>query len=70
MTTKQPQRDFVKDHLTYLQVEKGLARHTLESYRRDLARLDRWASKAGKPVAIGKFIGKRPIARRGASTNS
>jgi len=51
MTTKQPQRDLVKDHLTYLQVEKGLARHTLESYRRDLARLDRWASKAGKPIA-------------------
>jgi integrase/recombinase XerD len=52
MTTKlTTQRDLVKDHLTYLQVEKGLARHTLESYRRDLARLDRWASKAGKPVA-------------------
>jgi len=51
MTTKQLQRDLVKDHLTYLQVEKGLARHTLESYRRDLARLDRWASKAGKPIA-------------------
>jgi len=51
MTTKQAQRDLVKDHLTYLQVEKGLARHTLESYRRDLARLDRWASKAGKPIA-------------------
>ena len=45
------QRDFIKDHLTYLQVEKGLARHTLDSYRRDLARLDRWASKSGKPVA-------------------
>lgn len=50
MATKNPQRDLVKDHLTYLQVEKGLARHTLESYRRDLARLDRWASKAGKPI--------------------
>lgn len=50
MSTKQ-QRDLVKDHLTYLQVEKGLARHTLESYRRDLTRLDRWASKAGKPIA-------------------
>ena len=46
-----PERDFIKDHLTYLQVEKGLARHTLDSYGRDLARLDRWASKAGKPVA-------------------
>src|SRR4029078_3488802 len=44
MTTKQLQRDLVKDHLTYLQVEKGLARHTLESYRRDLARLDAWAT--------------------------
>lgn len=51
MTTKQPQRNLVKDHLTYLQVEKGLARHTLQSYGRDLARLDRWASKAGKPIA-------------------
>jgi len=50
MTTKL-QRDFVKDHLTYLQVEKGLAPHTLESYRRDLERLDRWARKSGKPVA-------------------
>ena len=44
-------RDLVKEHLTYLQVEKGLARHTLESYRRDLARLDRWAVKQGKPIA-------------------
>ena len=45
------QRDLVKEYLTYIQVEKGLARHTLESYRRDLARLDRWASKAGKSLA-------------------
>ena len=52
MSTKPTtQRDFVKDHLTYLQVEKGLARHTLESYARDLARLDKWAGKTGKPVA-------------------
>src|SRR6184192_2611647 len=51
MTTKQPQRDLVKEYLTYIQVEKGLARHTLDSYGRDLARLDRWASKSGKTVA-------------------
>jgi integrase/recombinase XerD len=51
MSKQTLQRDFIKDHLTYLQVEKGLARHTLESYRRDLARLDRWADKTGKPVA-------------------
>jgi integrase/recombinase XerD len=50
MTTKQ-QRDLVKEYLTYIQVEKGLARHTLESYARDLARLDRWASKSGKSIA-------------------
>src|SRR6266498_3927974 len=50
-TTTISQRDLVKEYLTYIQVEKGLARHTLESYRRDLTRLDRWASKNGKPVA-------------------
>jgi integrase/recombinase XerD len=45
------QRDFIKEFLTYIQVEKGLARHTLESYGRDLARLQRWADKANKPLA-------------------
>ena len=45
------QRDFIKEFLTYIQVEKGLARHTLESYGRDLARLQLWADKAGKPLA-------------------
>ncbi|HEY3038181.1 MAG TPA: site-specific tyrosine recombinase XerD [Pyrinomonadaceae bacterium] len=45
------QPDLVKEYLTYIQVEKGLARHTLESYGRDLARLDRWASKSAKPIA-------------------
>ena len=45
------QRDFIKEFLTYIQVEKGLARHTLESYGRDLARLQLWADKAKKPLA-------------------
>ena len=49
MTTSQ--RDFIKEFLTYIQVEKGLARHTLESYGRDLARLQQWADKTGKPLA-------------------
>lgn len=40
------QRDLIKEYITYIQVEKGLARHTLESYASDLARLDRWAKKA------------------------
>src|SRR5215204_2660031 len=36
-------RDFPKEFLAYIQVEKGLARHTLESYKRDLDRLNAWA---------------------------
>jgi integrase/recombinase XerD len=43
-------RDFTKEFLTYIQVEKGLARHTLESYERDLARLQTWANTNGKQV--------------------
>jgi integrase/recombinase XerD len=46
-----PQRDLIKEYLTYIQVEKGLARNTFESYRRDLARLERFANKIGKPIA-------------------
>jgi integrase/recombinase XerD len=44
-------RDFVKEFLTYIQVEKGLARHTLESYRRDLDRLQTWATANKKQIA-------------------
>lgn len=45
------QRDLIREYLTYLQVEKGLARHTLESYGRDLKRLDRWANKSNRSAA-------------------
>ncbi len=51
MTKPTHQRDFIKEYITYLQVEKGLARHTLDSYRRDLERLDRVANKLGQPVS-------------------
>ena len=44
------EREFIREYLTYIQVEKGLARHTLESYRRDLERLERWAAKIKKPI--------------------
>ena len=44
-------RDFVKEFLTYIQVEKGLARHTREGYRRDLERLQTWATKDGKQIS-------------------
>ena len=45
------QRDLIKEFITFIQVEKGLARLTLESYSRDLARLNSWAAKTGKPVS-------------------
>ena len=44
------ERDFIKEFITYIQVEKGLARHTLESYQRDLTRLDAWANANKKQI--------------------
>ncbi|HET9787131.1 MAG TPA: site-specific tyrosine recombinase XerD [Pyrinomonadaceae bacterium] len=43
-------RDLIKEFLSYVQVEKGLSRNTLQSYARDLARLDQWARKSATPV--------------------
>lgn len=48
---KTSERNFLKEYLTYVQVEKGLSRNTLESYARDLARLERWATKTKKTIA-------------------
>jgi len=45
------ERNLTKEFITFIQVEKGLARHTLESYTRDLARLHSWAAKTNKPVS-------------------
>lgn len=44
------ERDFVREFLSYIQVEKGLARQTLESYKRDLDRLQNWANANHKQV--------------------
>ena len=44
------QRDLTKEFLTYIQVERGLARNTLKSYAADLTRLNEWATKTGKPI--------------------
>src|ERR1044071_6198298 len=44
------ERDFIREFLTYIQVEKGLARHTLESYKRDLDRLASWSNSNKKQL--------------------
>jgi integrase/recombinase XerD len=43
-------RDLIREFLAYLQVEKGLAKNSLEGYRRDLSRLEHWANNSGKEV--------------------
>ena len=74
MVREPKQRDFIGDYLTYLQVEKGLSRHSLDSYRRDLSRLERFASKKNQSVAelnradLRKWIAQ--LSREGLSPSS
>src|ERR687890_995704 len=48
-------RDIIREYLSFLQVEKGLSKNSLESYRRDLARLRAAAEGQGcEPHLLGK----------------
>ena len=43
-------RDLAREFLTYIQVEKGLSRNTLQNYARDISRLKKWADTRRKPI--------------------
>lgn len=51
MPQRLQQRDFVREFLTYSQVEKGLSANTLQSYAADLGKLESWAEKHGRRIA-------------------
>jgi integrase/recombinase XerD len=40
-------RDHIREYLSYLRVEKGLAENSLVAYRNDLAKLKEWSDKNG-----------------------
>lgn len=46
----QNHRDLIREYLSYLRVEKGLAKNSLEGYERDLTRLKTWTDKNGSEV--------------------
>jgi integrase/recombinase XerD len=50
MSQRDSHRDLSREFLNYIQVEKGLSTNTLESYRRDLAKLHEWAAANSKQI--------------------
>ena len=45
MANSSQNRDFIREYLSYLRVEKGLAKNSLMAYERDLAKLKAWTDK-------------------------
>ena len=50
MSERHHTRDLAREFFTYIQVEKGLSRNTLQNYARDVRRLQVWASEKGKQI--------------------
>jgi integrase/recombinase XerD len=50
MSERSQQRDLVREFLSYIQVEKGLSLNTLQSYARDIAKLQAWAEKNQRQI--------------------
>src|SRR5882724_7223275 len=48
MGERTTERDLIREFLAYIQVEKGLSINTLQSYARDIAKLQAWSSERGR----------------------
>ena len=58
------QRNFIHEHLSFLRVEKGLSSNTLNSYRRDLKKLESFAKVSGTEI---QNLSRQEIGRWGKS---
>src|ERR1051325_8425611 len=50
MSERSGNRHLLREFLSYIQVEKGLSANTLQSYARDIAKLQSWAMNANKQI--------------------
>ncbi|HLL76844.1 MAG TPA: site-specific tyrosine recombinase XerD [Pyrinomonadaceae bacterium] len=53
-------RNFIQEHLSFLRVEKGLSSNTLDSYRRDLEKLESFAKESGSEI---QELSRREVGR-------